>query len=92
MSLYLLFLGPILPHISENNNNVPVNNLFDLPIDDTTFSLNNKSSDDDGNRPLVGELLIKTIFLLLYFTFYNKLNRFIFQIESFKNYIYFYTY
>eukprot|EP00102_Acyrthosiphon_pisum_P020007 XP_016657217.1 PREDICTED: uncharacterized protein MAL13P1.336-like isoform X1 [Acyrthosiphon pisum] len=45
--------SPMLPHISENNNNEPVNNLFDLPVDDITFSLNNISSDDDGNRKLI---------------------------------------
>lgn len=74
MLLYLLFLGPMLSHISENNNNEHVNNLFEIPIDDITFSLNNKSSDDDGNRKLIGKLLNKTYFLLLCFTFYNKLN------------------
>jgi len=60
MLLYLLFLGPMLPYISENNNDEPLNNLFDLPVDDITFSLNNKSSDDDANRKLIGKLLNKT--------------------------------
>ncbi|XP_060870265.1 protein PFF0380w-like isoform X3 [Metopolophium dirhodum] len=38
---------PMLPHISENNE--PVNNLFDLPVEDISFSLNNNSSDDDDD-------------------------------------------
>ncbi|KAL4084433.1 hypothetical protein QTP88_028255 [Uroleucon formosanum] len=44
---------PMLPHISENN--APVNNLFDLPVEDILFSLNNNSSDDDDddNRLLI---------------------------------------
>ncbi|XP_022179926.1 protein PFF0380w-like isoform X4 [Myzus persicae] len=45
---------PMLPHTSENNE--PVNNLFDLPVDDIAFSLNNNSSDDDDdddNRLLI---------------------------------------
>jgi len=78
MLLYLLFLGPMLSHISENNNNEHVNNLFEIPIDDITFSLNNKSSDDDGNRKLIGKLLNKTYYLFLCFTFNNKLNRCVF--------------
>jgi len=80
----------MLPHISENNE--PVNNLFDLPIEDIAFSLNNNSSDDDDddddNRLLIGKLLNKTYFLLICFTFYNKLNRYVFQINSFKNCIF----
>lgn len=50
----------MLPHISENN--APVNNLFDLPVEDILFSLNNNSSDDDDddNRLLIGKLLNKT--------------------------------
>jgi len=70
IELYLLFLGPMLPHISENNNNEPVSNLFDLSVDDITFSLNSKSSDDDGNRKLIGKLLNKMyyLFYVLHFT------------------------
>jgi len=68
------------PHISENNE--PVNNLFDLPVDDIAFSINNNSSDD---RLLIGKLLNKMYYLLLCFTFYNKLNRYEFQIKNFKN-------
>jgi len=69
-------LVPTLPQISENN--APVNKLFDLPADDIVFSLNNISSDDDdddNDRLLIGKLLNKNYFLLLCFTFYNKLKR-----------------
>eukprot|EP00102_Acyrthosiphon_pisum_P026471 XP_016663681.1 PREDICTED: protein PFF0380w isoform X2 [Acyrthosiphon pisum] len=38
---------PMLPQISENNE--PANNLFDLPVEDIAFSLNNNSSDDDDD-------------------------------------------
>lgn len=73
----------MLPHTSENNE--PVNNLFDLPVDDIAFSLNNNSSDDDDdNRLLIGKLLNKTFFLLLCLTIYMYL----FQINSFKNCIF----
>lgn len=49
----------MLPHVPENN--APVNNLFDLPVEDILFSLNNNSSDDDDdNRLLIGKLLNKT--------------------------------
>jgi len=70
----------MLPHISENN--APVNKLFDLPVEDIVFSSSNISSDDDDDddRLLIGKLLNKTYFLPLYFTFYNKLKRYVFQI------------
>ncbi|XP_060856901.1 probable serine/threonine-protein kinase DDB_G0283337 isoform X3 [Metopolophium dirhodum] len=49
--------SPMLPHISENNNNEPVNNSCDVSVDNITFSLNNKSSDDDGNRRLIDPVI-----------------------------------
>jgi len=78
----------MLPHISENNE--LINNLFDLPPEDIAFSLNNNSSDDDDDddRLLIGKFLIKTYVLLLCFIFYNKLNRYVFQIKSFENRIF----
>jgi len=56
MLLYLLILGTMLPHISENIEHV--NSVFDLPVDDIAFSLNNNSSDVvDDNKLLIGKLL-----------------------------------
>jgi len=79
----------MMPHISENNG--PVDNLFDLPVDDIAFSLNSNSSDDDNDddKLLIGKLLNKVYYLLLCFTFYNKLNSYEFQIKSFKKCIFF---